>query len=93
MRPTKVIDCAGVRNEAEFWQRYLDAADPPGRDVFGKNLDAFWDAIESGGPGFPGNVRLIFAKSADLAQLNNGKFLRSLKTIGREASGVELNFE
>ena len=69
---TVVIDCAGVQTEDEFWQRYLDAANPEGRERFGKNLDAFWDAIERGGPGWPGHVGLELVNATALSRLSDG---------------------
>jgi len=89
-----VVDCAGITSADEFWQRYLDAAKPDGALVFGRNLDAFWDAIEGGGPGWPGNVALIFQHSDQLSSLRtrggNGSFLDALKCIASRASVVSV---
>eukprot|EP01035_Chromulina_nebulosa_P046776 gene46776-63379_t len=53
-----VVDCSGIGSTEEFWQRYLDTAKPDGAAMFGRNLEAFWDAIEGGGPGWPGTISL-----------------------------------
>ena len=91
-----VIDCSGIGSTEEFWQRYLDAAKPEGASIFGRNLDAFWDAIEGGGPGWPGEVALVFKHSGELRDLqtsnNNASFLDALKTVADEASAVSIKF-
>ncbi|MDQ0250946.1 ribonuclease inhibitor [Sphingomonas kyeonggiensis] len=91
-----VIDCSGIGSTEEFWQRYLDAAKPEGAAMFGRNLDAFWDAIESGGPGWPGEVSLVFRHSAQLSGLRtsggDASFLDALKTIADEATVVSVKF-
>ncbi len=83
-----IIDCAGLTSTETFWRRYLDAAKPEDAALFGRNLDAFWDAIEGGGPGWPGEVRLVFLNTAQLAGLrtaNGGSFLDALRRIADEA--------
>jgi RNAse (barnase) inhibitor barstar len=91
-----VIDCSGIGSTEEFWQRYLDAAKPEDASIFGRNLDAFWDAIESGGPGSPGEVTLVFIHSDALQNLrtsnSNASLLDALKAIAYEASAVILKF-
>jgi RNAse (barnase) inhibitor barstar len=86
---TIYIDCAGVKSASELWQRYIDAAQPEESDHFGRNLDAFWDAIERGGPGRPGEAKLVFTRTADLASVqlaNGGSFLEGLWRIARDAT-------
>lgn len=95
--PEVTIDCRGVTTPDELWQRYLDAAKPEGAAMFGRNLDAFWDAVEAGGPGWPGRVRLAFKYSNHLKQLRtrdgSRSFLDMLKDIAREATVVQISFE
>jgi ribonuclease inhibitor len=79
---TILVDCSGVRSAEEFWQRYLDAAKPEGAAFFGRNLDAFWDAVESGGPGWPGEARLVFANTTNLEP----SLWEGLRRIAREAT-------
>ena len=85
-----LIDCSGIGSTEEFWQRYLDATKPEDAALFGRNLDAFWDAIEGGGPGWPGDVLLVFTNSALLSGLQirggNASFLDTLKAIAGEVS-------
>lgn len=92
---TIVIDCAGILTQEEFWQRYIDAANPSDPNLFGRNVDAFWDAIEGGGPGCPGEVELVFSNSEALAGLqlrDSRSFLDMLKEIAAAATRVELRF-
>ncbi len=90
------IDCTGVKTPDDFWQRYLDAAKPEGAQMFGRNLAAFWDAIEGGGPGWPGEVTLIFNHSRELLPLKTGSgegsFLDALKHIAQRATVVRIEF-
>ncbi|HEV7283991.1 MAG TPA: barstar family protein [Kaistia sp.] len=91
-----VVDCSGIESTEEFWQRYLDVAKAEGVAMFGRNLDAFWDAIEGGGPGWPGTVSLVFTHSAQLSGLRtrggNASFLDALKTVASQASAVSIKF-
>jgi RNAse (barnase) inhibitor barstar len=91
-----IIDCSGVCSTEEFWKRYLDAAKPEGAAMFGRNLDAFWDAIEGGGPGWPGKVSLVFMHTAHLSglQARSGSvsFLDALKAIADQTSAGNLRF-
>ena len=83
---TVTIDCSGVLSEAEFWSRYVAATSPADKELFGQNLDAFWDAVEGGGPGWPGDFALVFKNTATLAPLRAGYFLTTLKRIASEAT-------
>ncbi|UXS01304.1 barstar family protein [Agrobacterium tumefaciens] len=91
-----IVDCSGIRSAAEFWQRYLDVVKPQGAAVFGCNLDAFWDAIEGGGPGWPGDVALIFSHTEHLSALRTGdgnaSFLDALAAIANEATVTRITF-
>jgi hypothetical protein len=83
------VDCASVRSEREFWQRYIDVVRPQGADIFGRNLDAFDDAL-AGGPGCPGDISVHFTHTAHLRSLRNGAFLAALREIASEHSNVLL---
>jgi hypothetical protein len=90
---TIYVDCLGARSVNDLWQRYIDAAKPDGADLFGRNLDAFWDAIERGGPGWPGNAKLVFTNTVDLESFtlpNGTTFLDSLRQIARDATRVKI---
>lgn len=87
---TVYVDCSGVKSAADFWQRYLDAAQPVDGKLFGRNLDAFWDAVEGGGPGWPGEARLVFNHSSDLAALRLGSGTLLLDELRRIANEMTL---
>jgi RNAse (barnase) inhibitor barstar len=89
-----IIDCTGVTSTAELWQRYLDAAKPENASMFGRNLDAFWDAVEGGGPGWPGEVNLTFEHSDQLSTLRtrggDRSFLEALRGIASRVSALRI---
>jgi len=90
---TICIDCDGAVSAAEVWQRYVDAIAPEDARLFGRNLDAFWDAVEGGGPGWPGKVKLVFKDSAGLAafQVASGlSMLEGLRRIANDATQTEI---
>lgn len=92
---TIIIDCDGVKSGAEVWLRFIDAAQPQGASLFGCNLDAFWDAIEHGGPGWPGEAKLVFSNSSQLAALevrNGSSLLDGLCRIADEATHAQIEF-
>lgn len=85
------IDCAGVLSEEEFWQRYLDSTKPSAPRDFGRNLDAFWDAISGGGPGYPANYdRLHFKNLAAFiaARPEGAAWFESLQDIARRSPEI-----
>jgi RNAse (barnase) inhibitor barstar len=86
---TVIVDCAGVRSETEFWERYLRLTDAEGAGYFGRNLDAFWDAL-NGGPGWPGECELLFTNAACLAEFRDGRFLEGLQRIADESDLVRV---
>jgi hypothetical protein len=90
------IDCSGVSSTDEFWQCYLDAVKPEGAAMFGRNLDAFWDAVEGGGPGWPGDVTLVFTHSNHLSELRtqcgSESFLNALKLLADQTSNRRVKF-
>lgn len=83
------IDCGGIKTEAEFWDRYLAAAKPQ-QSGFGRNLDAFWDAVQGDGPGSPGLTSLAFTNTNSLQALHNGHFLESLRAIARDTTRISV---
>ena len=88
---TFVIDCRGVASEAEFWARYVEAVQPEGAERFGRSLDAFWQAVEWGGPGWPGKCVLHFANTHELRGLDDGAFLERLRAAARNATSLEIS--
>ena len=87
----RVLDCKGVSSESEFWDFYISEVRPEGADVFGRNLDAFWDAL-AGGPGWPGSEEIVFQNSEHLAQLRDGHFLNALRQIAGDSKTLKMTF-
>lgn len=88
---TFVIDCSGVASEAEFWARYVEAVQPAGADEFGRSLTAFWQAVEWGGPGWPGECVMHFANTHELRSLEDGLFLQRLRGLARTATALTIS--
>lgn len=78
-----VIDVIDVNTACGFWDKYLEVVKPDGARYFGKNLDAFWDALDGGGPGFPCSdeslIRIV--NSVSLKSINEGTLFDGLKSI------------
>lgn len=78
-----MIDCSGIQSPEQFWDAYLAATRPMDSGMFGRNLDAFSDAL-SGGPGYPGVCELCILNASNLKGLRGGKFLEALQEIADE---------
>lgn len=92
-KPIITIDCHGITTPAAFWQAYVDAARPAHAEAFGRNLDAFWDAVEAGAPGDPGDVRLVFTNVSALEPLmtaGGGSFLEALRGLAADVTRIEI---
>ncbi|WP_425606572.1 barstar family protein [Microbulbifer litoralis] len=87
---TIIIDCQDVRDESDFWQLYIDIVRPEGADFFGRNASAFLDAISGGGPGWPGDVKLLFVHAESLSAINSGSLLRRLQEIQLHSKRVRV---
>ena len=87
---TIVINCQEVRDEEGFWQLYVETVRPEGAAFFGRNIAAFWDAIYAGGPGWPGEVELLFTHAASLASIENGRLLQRLLEIQHQSKQIRV---
>mgnify|MGYP005852709671 CR=1 FL=1 len=82
------IDGSRLTDEAAFWREYLAVVRPDGTEHFGRNLDAFRDAVAAGGPGWPGGPCRV--RIADHAAAGVGLgFLAQLAEIAAKAPGFE----
>ncbi|NOV17521.1 hypothetical protein E5S70_15760 [Ensifer adhaerens] len=91
-----VIDCQGIATDADLWRRHLAVTNPAAGQDFGCNLDAFWDAVEGGGPGYPGRCKLTFKNAAALSHIKTGSgvsLLDGLQNIARAATVVVIEFK
>ncbi len=78
-----VIDGTGMTTRSEVWDRYVRLTQmlPSG---FGRNLDAFWDAVQAGGPGWPGACRIRFV---GCEHIDGGKLHAGLVRIAADLRG------
>ncbi|MBO6935286.1 MAG: barstar family protein [Deltaproteobacteria bacterium] len=83
-RPVYVLECSQVATQKEFWQLYLARVPTVNAEFFGRNLDAFRDAI-AGGPGRPGRPCFIEVLNTEKLQAKSPAFLEALREIGRDA--------
>jgi len=71
-----------MQSKGDFWNEYIKVVDVEGASHFGKNLDAFWDALSAGGPGFPKGIsELKLLNSSSLKTIDEGEFYSALVTI------------
>ncbi|WP_172975332.1 barstar family protein [Microbulbifer sp. THAF38] len=92
-----IVDCTNIKSEEEFWDKYLSSVDTVEGDLFGRNLDALWDALHAGGPGAPiEGTKLISVRNSDsLKSFREGLFYDHLKQISydlRSDPGSLLSF-
>jgi ribonuclease inhibitor len=87
------VDCAPVQTEADFWRVYVATVKPEGARYFGRNLDAFRDAILGGGPGWPGECVLRFVNTAQLKTFGDGRFHTVLVEIAQSSRFVQVVVE
>ncbi|WP_312320132.1 barstar family protein [Stenotrophomonas sp.] len=87
------IDCSTISDQREFWRAYLQVTTPEGASVFGRNMNAFWDALTGGGPGWPGECVIRLQGSSALEKLDDGRFVRQLRQIAVECAPVIIRFE
>jgi Barstar (barnase inhibitor) len=85
------LDCANVKSEAEFWTLYLDVLKPEGKSVFGRNLDAFNDALW-GGPGWPDASEIRVINTRGLKTIRHGQFYKSLVEITDNQTQVRFDW-
>ncbi len=87
-----LINCTNIDSEKGFWVAYLQHVKPDGAEYFGRNLNAFWDALSSGGPGWPGDDEgciIRFTNTRSVKRIRGGKFYESLQEIAKELSEQE----
>ncbi len=88
---TIIVDCSQVQDEPDFWREYVRAIPPEGTEYFGRNLDAFWDAVSGGGPGYPGECLLRFIHSDRLKTLKRDRFEKGYLWKGLSSIQQKLN--
>ncbi|MET3135334.1 hypothetical protein AAKU55_005642 [Oxalobacteraceae bacterium GrIS 1.11] len=72
-----------TNSEADFWELYIAVVCPEGVECFGQNLNAFWDAISGGGPGWPGEC-IIELINVESFIKRNKKFYKRFQQITQD---------
>lgn len=87
------IDCVDFEIELDFWNGYLAIVVPDGAEFFGKNLDAFWDALSAGGPGYPGDESSVIevVNTETIRRFRDGNFYRDLIKVAENLNGEWFN--
>ena len=86
---TIIIDCRDVTAETEFWERYLRATGAKGAAHFGRNLNAFSDALY-GGPGWPGECEVRFSNTHAMSFADAGQFIEALRALASRSAHVKV---
>ncbi len=87
------IDCVDFETELDFWNSYLAIVEPDGSEFFGKNLDAFWDALSAGGPGYPGDESSVIevVNTENIRTFRDGNFYRALIKVAEDLNSESLS--
>lgn len=86
------IDGNTCERKIDFWDSYASQIPKDSAMYFGKNLDAFNDALTAGGPGFPGDCLIKIIGVNKLRGLFGAQFDFIIKLLS-EADFVELIIE
>ena len=87
-----ILDCSSLKSDGDFWDLYCEVVQPEGDGYFGRNLDAFWDAVSASGPGWPGACQIELV-NVDAFARRNSHLYNGLKRIASDLSmstGVRL---
>ena len=93
MTPVYEIDCTGVETPDDLWRRYLDAVPAIDPGSFGFTLDSFWDAVQWGGPGYPGDCELVFTNVEALNNLRTrggDPFLEAFRRLVSDTDRIKI---
>lgn len=89
-----ILDCESVKSDSDFWDLYCEVVRPEDEGYFGRNLDAFWDAVSAGGPGWPGDCQIELVNVRGFVE-RNPRLYNGLKRIANDLAsnaGVEIVF-
>lgn len=84
-----IIDCRTVKNRDAFWAAYAAAIPADSAQYFGRNLDALWDGLSAGGPGWPGERVVRLQHFAALRRID-GALAKGLEDIARDLAGERM---
>jgi hypothetical protein len=85
---TYCLNCDTVTSASDFWDLYVNVVAPEGARLFGRNLDAFNDAL-LGGSGWPGACMIEVVNWAGLKAIDQGAFLLALREIIGAQSDIQ----
>lgn len=77
----------------DFWNKYVAEIDSESGKLFGKNLDAFNDAITAEGPGFPGGCIIEIIGTEKLEKVFGKEDFDFIIGLLRDAEFVDLIIE
>ncbi|MEM0576709.1 barstar family protein [Flavobacterium polysaccharolyticum] len=77
----------------DFWNQYVAEIDSESGKLFGKNLDAFNDAITAEGPGFPGDCIIEIIGTVKLEKVFGKENFEFIIALLRDAEFVDLIIE
>lgn len=79
--------------QEDFWNAYTKQLNSESRKDFGKNLDAFNDAITAGGPGYPGECIIEIIGVENLKKIFGETKFQFILDLLTKAEFVELIIE
>ena len=80
-------------SKLDFWNKYVENLDFSAKRDFGKNLDAFNDAITAEGPGFPGNCKIEIVGTKKLKKIFGNEDFNFIIRLLKNAEFVDLIIE
>jgi len=81
------------KSKNDFWEKYTKQIPTESAKLFGKNLDAFNDAITGGGPGFPGDCVIEIIGIEKLNEIFGVQNMEFIIQLLRESEFIELIVE
>jgi len=81
------------QSKDDFWNKYVAEIDSESAKYFGKNLDAFNDAITGAGPGFPGDCIIEIVGTEKLEKIFGKEDFDFIIGLLKEAEFVDLIIE
>ncbi len=87
------IDGNSCDTQQDFWEKYISQIPAESARYFGKNMDAFCDAIKGGGPGFPGECSFKIKGVNKLCNIFGDLLFNILIQTLNEANYIEVTME
>ena len=81
------------KTQEDFWSNYTKQIPYKSAKNFGKNLDAFNDAITAAGPGFPGDCLIEIIGINELSKIFGVQNMKFIIKLLQDAEFVDLIIE